>query len=134
MHQFKVVVVDDDQFIRRIAQMALTRVANWQVVLANSGAQALQLLAEEKPDLILLDVMMPVMDGPTFLHRLRESSGAAQHIPVIFMTAKVQQHEINQYLLMDAAGVISKPFDPISLPQEIRNILNRTLVVQGAFA
>ncbi len=134
MHRFKVLIVDDDQHIRRVGQLTLTKLADWQVSLADSGAQALQMVAEEKPDLILLDVMMPKMDGPTTLRLLRESGGAAQHIPVIFMTAKVQHHEVNQYLMMDAQGVISKPFDPLSLPDEIRNILNSTRSLHGATA
>jgi len=125
MPNFKVLIVDDDQFIRRIAQISLTRVANWQVVLADSGAQALQLVEKERPDLILLDVMMPVMDGPTTLRTVRQG-GAGRNTPVIFMTAKVQQDEINDYLMMEASGVISKPFDPIQLAQEIKEILSKT--------
>lgn len=120
----RVLLVDDDPRIRKIAQIALQGVANWHVSLASSGFEALEAAATEKPDVILLDVMMPEMDGPTTLARLRESDKTAS-IPVIFFTAKVQKHELDSYLALGAAGIISKPFDPMTLPQEITQILDR---------
>jgi two-component system, OmpR family, response regulator len=120
----RVLLVDDDPRIRKIAQIALQGVANWHVSLAASGFEALEAAANERPDVILLDVMMPDMDGPTTLAKLRESDLTAS-IPVIFFTAKVQKHELDSYLALGAAGIISKPFDPMTLPQEITDILHR---------
>ncbi|HZI11668.1 MAG TPA: response regulator, partial [Myxococcus sp.] len=91
-------------------------------VLASSGAEALEKAAAEKPDLILLDVMMPVMDGPTTFAKLRAQEATA-HTPIIFMTAKIQKQEVARYLELGALGVIGKPFDPMTLPQEIRKLV-----------
>lgn len=116
-------MVDDDQNIRRICQVCLTSVGKWQVVLAASGFDGLELARKETPDVILLDVMMPGMDGPTTLLKLREDE-QLKHIPVILMTAKVQPQEVEQYTRLGASGVISKPFDPLTLPQEIKKLVN----------
>jgi len=118
----KVLMVDDDQSIRRICQVSLSNVGRWQVILAESGYDGLELARKEKPDVILLDVMMPGMDGPTTLLKLREDE-ELKHIPVILMTAKVQPQEVEQYTRLGATGVISKPFDPLTLPSEIRKLL-----------
>jgi two-component system OmpR family response regulator len=117
----KVMLVDDDPFIRRVAQITLSSIGQWDVVVASGGAEALELISKERPDVVLLDVMMPGMDGTTTLERIREKYGAA--LPVIFMTAKVQQHEVENYLNSKADGVITKPFDPMTLPNEIRAII-----------
>jgi two-component system, OmpR family, response regulator len=93
--------------------------------------QALPLAVREQPDLILLDVMMPELDGPSTFERLRESA-ATRHIPVIFMTAKAQTHELEKLRALGAAGVISKPFDPMALPAEIRAILAKAAAGAGA--
>jgi CheY-like chemotaxis protein len=122
MHIDRVLMVDDDPAIRKIAEICLTRVGHWQVALAACGPEALQLGPAFRPDVILLDVMMPGMDGPTTFKLLQENADMAG-IPVIFMTAKVQSHEIEKYSQLGAAGVISKPFDPMSLPSEILEIL-----------
>ncbi|GAC1347405.1 MAG: response regulator [Myxococcales bacterium] len=118
----KVLLVDDEPDIRRIGQFSLTAVGKLLVVTAANGAEALEAAARESPDVILLDVMMPGMDGPTALQRLREAE-ATRHIPVIFMTARVQQAEVERYLQLGALGVIHKPFDPMGLPQKLRDIL-----------
>lgn len=118
----RVLLVDDEPDIRRIGQLSLERVGGWQVVLASSSAEALATAGRERPDVILLDVMMPVADGPTTLARLREQADTAE-IPVIFMTAKVQQHEVQRLLGLGAVGVIPKPFDPMTLPDEVRRVL-----------
>lgn len=117
-----VLIVDDDPTIRTIVEISLSRVGKWNVVKADSGAKALELISLHKPDLILLDVMMPAMDGPTTFSKIREMESFAA-IPVIFLTAKVQRQEVQNYCRLGAAGVISKPFDPISLPGEISRIL-----------
>ncbi len=117
----KVLLVDDDANIRIIAEITLADIGNWQVVLADSGVSAIEAAKQEKPDLILLDVMMPGMDGPTTLEKLQECLDPMP--PVIFLTAKVQSAEMLHYQSLGAAGVIRKPFDPVTLPDEIRALL-----------
>jgi CheY-like chemotaxis protein len=118
----KVLLVDDEDDIRTIGQLSLSRVGGWQTVLASSGAEAVTKAAAEGPDLILLDVMMPGMDGPTTLGKLRAQEATAK-TPVIFMTAKIQKQEVARYLELGAVGVIGKPFDPMTLPAEIKRLL-----------
>jgi CheY-like chemotaxis protein len=118
----KVLLVDDEDDIRTIGQLSLSRVGGWQTVLASSGAEAVSKAAAEGPDLILLDVMMPGMDGPTTLGKLRAQEATAK-TPVIFMTAKIQKQEVARYLELGAVGVIGKPFDPMTLPAEIKRLL-----------
>jgi CheY-like chemotaxis protein len=118
----KIMIVDDDDDIRVVTAFAARRIGNWEVVSAASGEEALALARSEQPDVILLDVMMPLMDGPTTLAKLREDPSTAG-IPVIFLTAKVQQHEIEDHLACGARGVIRKPFDATALPDEIRSLL-----------
>jgi len=119
----KVLLVDDEDDIRTIGQLSLSRVGGWQTVLASSGADAVSKAAAEAPDLILLDVMMPGMDGPTTLGKLRAQEATAK-TPVIFMTAKIQKQEVARYLELGAVGVIGKPFDPMTLPAEIKRLLS----------
>jgi CheY-like chemotaxis protein len=118
----KVLLVDDEDDIRTIGQLSLSRVGGWRTVLASSGAEAVRKAAEERPDVILLDVMMPGMDGPTTYGQLRAQEATAA-TPIIFMTAKVQKQEVARYLALGAAGVIGKPFDPMALPEEVRRLV-----------
>lgn len=118
----RVLMVDDEPDIRRIGQLSLQRVGGLEVLLAASGDEALELAARERPDVVLLDVMMPLVDGPTTLARLRARPETAA-IPVIFMTAKVLPHEVQRFRELGAAGVIAKPFDPMTLPSEVKRIL-----------
>lgn len=117
----KILYVEDEKDIQAIARMALEMVGKFTVRACSSGAEALAAIAEFKPDLILLDVMMPDMDGPTTLARLREHPSGAG-IPAVFMTAKVQAHEIENLKQAGAAEVIAKPFDPMTLSDSIRRI------------
>jgi two-component system, OmpR family, response regulator len=119
----KVLLVDDDQNIRFVAQMALEGLTSWKVITASSGGEAIEVARVEKPDLILLDLMMPGMDGPTTYAKLKQEDGLSS-TPVIFMTAKVQTHEVESHLKLGAAGVIAKPFDPMTLHEEILQILD----------
>lgn len=128
MHPRKILLVDDDPNIRRIAQIALSNIGNYDVLLACCGADALELARQTKPDVILIDVMMPDMDGPTTVCRLRQMSGF-QDIPVIFVTAKVQKHELHIYTQNGALGVITKPFDPMNLCAEIEGLITNSLSV-----
>ena len=118
MNVRKILLIDDDPDLRLIGRLSLTRIGKWEVVEAESGSQALEQARAEQPDLILLDVMMPGMDGVTTLTELRKEPATAE-IPVIFMTAKAQPHEIARYHELGAAGVITKPFDPMELPDRI---------------
>ena len=119
-----VLMVDDDDDIREIGGMSLEDVGAWCVALAGSAEEALTQAQVKTPDLILLDVMMPEVDGPTAFVRLRELPGL-RDVPVIFMTARVQKEEIESYLALGAVGVIVKPFDPMTLPKEIMDILRK---------
>lgn len=117
-----IMLVDDEADIRTIAELALVSIGGWDVALAESGQDALTQLAKQTVDLVLLDVMMPDMDGPTVLRRMRDSETLA-HIPIIFMTAKVQRREIDHFIELGALGVIGKPFDPMQVSEEIRRIM-----------
>jgi CheY-like chemotaxis protein len=118
----KVMIVDDDEDVRAISVLAARKIGNWAVVSVASGDEAVALAPVEHPDVILLDVMMPAPDGPATLAMLRDDPATAT-IPIIFLTAKVQKHEIEHYLALGACGVICKPFDVTALPDEIRRIL-----------
>lgn len=115
----KVLLIDDEDDICSIVKACLTALAGWNILVEHSGEDAVPLAAREKPDVILVDVMLPGIDGIATFQRLRDQPATAQ-IPVIFMTAKVQKHELSRYLSLGAAGVICKPFDPMTLPQQIR--------------
>lgn len=121
MAKQKLLLVDDDANIRLLAGMSLED--DWDVVSAASGAEALSLAAQEKPDLILLDRMMPGMDGLETLSKLREMPDT-KDTPVIFLTAKVQKHEVNDLDRQDIRGVLTKPFDPMTLTEEILKLLD----------
>ncbi len=120
----KVLVVDDEADIRRIAQLALTRIGGLEVVEARSGAEALEIARAAAPDVVLLDVMMPGMDGPETLQALRADATTAA-IPVVFLTAKALETEQRRLLDLGAAGVLVKPFDPLKLAAELRAVLER---------
>ncbi|MGO8995016.1 MAG: response regulator [Polyangiaceae bacterium] len=118
----KVLLVDDEADIRKIASLTLTHIGGWEVVQASSGPEALEKAARERPDVILLDVMMPGMDGPSTLEGLRANAATAS-IPVVFVTAKIQGSERERISLLGAAGIIAKPFDAMHLSDEVRRIV-----------
>lgn len=120
----KVLYVEDDPDIRAIAEIALQDVGGFTARLCESGAEALEAAPAFAPDLVLLDVMMPGMDGPATLKALRRVPGLAT-VPVIFMTARLQRSEIEEYRALGAVGVIPKPFDPMTLSEQIADILAR---------
>jgi CheY-like chemotaxis protein len=117
----KILYVEDEDDIRTIARMALECVGGYEVIACESGAEAIAKAPSSKPDLLLLDVMMPGMDGPTTLRTLRETFAIGE-TPVIFMTAKVQASEVAQYKALGALDVIRKPFDPMQVSAEIQRI------------
>ena len=117
----RILLVEDDPDIRAIARLAMESVGRFEVRACASGREVLPVVREFKPDLILLDVMMPGMDGPATLQALRGEPGAGA-IPVVFMTAKADTADRAHYHRLGVAGVIAKPFDPMTLCDEIRAI------------
>ncbi len=122
MNPIRVLHVDDEPDIRDIVDISLGLSPEFRVRACSSGAEAIAAAAEWSPELILLDVMMPRMDGPTTLLHLRKDPRTAA-IPVLFMTARAQSREIEQFIALGAQGVISKPFDPMTLAGEVRQRL-----------
>lgn len=123
-----ILYIDDEADIRGIVEYALEDEAAFSLEMCASGQEAITKVAKFKPDLILLDVMMPGMDGPTTLMKLRDLPNT-RTTPVIFVTAKVQPHEIAQFKSLGAIAVIAKPFDPISLAPQLRQhlaLINKT--------
>ena len=121
----RILYVEDEANIRTIAVTVLEAVGGFEVVACSSGKEALAAAPGANADLILLDVMMPEMDGPATLAALRAIPQTAQ-TPAIFMTAKVQQSEILHYKSMGALEVIAKPFDPMTLSAQIVEIWQKT--------
>jgi CheY-like chemotaxis protein len=117
----RILLVEDDADIQSVALLALEVVGGFTVLACSSGREALAGAAPFAPDLILLDVMMPELDGPATLAGLRADPKTAR-VPVIFMTAKVQPHELARYRDLGALNVISKPFDPMTLSDSIREM------------
>jgi two-component system OmpR family response regulator len=111
--------VDDDADIREIVQMSLSLDGQMSVHVADGGERALTKMRAEQPDLVMLDVMMPGMDGPTVLARMRDDDDL-RHIPVIFMTAKANPQEVARFRDLSAIGVIAKPFDPMALGGQVK--------------
>ena len=122
----RIFLVDDEPDIRAIARLALETVGGFTVEACNSGQEALLRASEFGPDLFLLDVMMPGMDGPETLRALRALPGF-EATPVIFMTAKAMAPEIQKYKGLGALDVIPKPFDPMTLSDQIKAIWNGRL-------
>lgn len=122
----RVLLIEDEEHIREVAQLSLEAVAGWDVLAADGGIQGVAMATEAQPDAILLDVMMPDMDGPTTLARLR-AEPATTSIPVVFLTAKAQASDREELTGLGAAGVINKPFDPMKLAAEVADVLGWSL-------
>jgi len=116
-----ILYVEDDPRIQTITRLTLEKIGGFNVKVCSSGKEALNAISEFKPELLLLDVMMPDMDGPTTLLALRRIQGY-ENIPGIFITAKAQYQEIDSYKEYNILDVISKPFDPMTLSASIRAI------------
>ncbi len=113
--------VEDQPDIQMVAKVALEAVGGFEVLICSGGEEALEKVITFNPDLILLDVMMPGMDGPTTKTELAKLP-EVQNTPVIFMTAKIQPAEVAEYKEMGALDVIPKPFDPMTLADQIKEI------------
>lgn len=117
----RIMMVEDEPDIQMVAKVALEVVGGLSVEMCSAGQEALDRVLSINPDLILMDVMMPGMDGPTTLKHLRANAATA-HFPIVFMTAKIQSHEISRYKDIGALGVIPKPFDPMTLAAQVRTL------------
>ncbi len=119
----RILYVDDEADIREIVQLSLELDPDLEVRSCASGEEGLELAAAWRPNLILLDVMMPGMDGPTTFARLREQPETAG-IPVVFITARTQMQEVQRFRELGARGVLAKPFDPMTLADQVRALLD----------
>ena len=118
----RILVIDDDEDIQDVAQVALEVVGGWEVITASSGIEGLSLAATEQPDAILLDVMMPDLDGIATLKQLK-TNPATQTIPVILLTAKVQSSDRDRFAQLDIIAIIPKPFKTMLLANQVAEIL-----------
>ena len=118
----RILIIDDEDDIREVAALSLETVAWWEVMVANSGAQGLVRASAYQPDAILLDVMMPGMDGPTTFRELRKNPATA-HIPVLLLTAKVQASDQRRFADLGVEAVLVKPFDPLTLAEQVAEVL-----------
>lgn len=121
----KIVIIDDEADISEVAALVLETMGSFEVHSASNGRDGIALAQRERPDAILLDVMMPDMDGPTTLARLREFD-ATRSTPVVFLTAKIQPADRLRLAETGAAGVIAKPFDPLTLADQVAAFLQTT--------
>jgi CheY-like chemotaxis protein len=117
----RIMHIEDDPSIQDVARVALEIVGKFEVCTCSSGQEALQRFAGFDPQLVLLDVMMPGMDGPTTLKQLQQQFDLTK-VPVVFMTAKVQASEVESYTALGARDLVVKPFDPMTLSSQIRQI------------
>jgi CheY-like chemotaxis protein len=118
----RILLIEDEDDVREIAKLSLENAEGWEVQTARSGPEGLALAGAAHPDAILLDVMMPGMDGPDTLKRLH-STAATEHIPVILFTAKPQSAEARCFADLGASAVITKPFDPMKLASQVAQAL-----------
>ncbi|MDE1155103.1 MAG: response regulator [Acidobacteriaceae bacterium] len=121
----RILIIDDEDDIREVAALSLESIAGWQVSTASSGAEGIQKALAERPDAILMDVMMPGMDGPTTFREMQKSPELAS-IPVLLLTAKVQSVDQRRFSDLGVAAVLFKPFDPLTLADQMSTVLGWT--------
>lgn len=121
-----VLIVDDDPDIRHLAAMSFSMQSGVTVHQADSGRSALEMLETLQPSFMVVDVMMPELDGPSLFAKMQQNP-RLQSIPVVFLTAKVQRHEVQELTDLGAAGVLAKPFDPFTLAAQVTDLVGRTL-------
>ncbi len=117
-----ILLIDDEETIQEVVQVGIGIEAGWQVAIASSGLEGIDLAQKQQPDVILLDVMMPDMDGIDTLSHLKSNDNTSA-IPVIFLTAKAQAEEKNQFQSLGVVDVITKPFNSMTLASQIAKIL-----------
>ena len=118
----RVLIIDDEDDIREVAALSLEATAGWEILTARSGAEGMLVASAEQPDAILMDVMMPGVDGPTTFRSMQQDP-VISHIPVLFLTAKVQGVDQRRFAGLGVAAVLFKPFDPLTLAQQISDVL-----------
>ena len=114
----RILIIDDEEDIREVAALSLEATAGWEILMARSGAEGIEVATKHQPDAILMDVMMPGVDGPTTF-RTMQGLPAVSAIPVILLTAKVQGVDQRRFAGLGVAAVLFKPFDPLTLAQQI---------------
>lgn len=118
----RILIIDDEDDIREVAALSLEATAGWQILTASSGAEGIAIASAQKPDAILMDVMMPGVDGPTTFRNMQQIP-AVSGIPVLLLTAKVQGVDQRRFADLGVAAVLLKPFDPLTLAQQISDVL-----------
>ena len=119
----RILIIDDEDDIREVAALSLEATAGWQVFTANSGAEGIKVAIAEHPDAILMDVMMPGVDGPTTFREIQQIPSIA-NIPVLLLTAKVQGVDKRRFADLGVAAILFKPFDPLTLAEQISEALH----------
>ena len=114
----RILIIDDEDDIREVAALSLETVAGWNVLTANCGVEGIRKALTEQPDAILMDVMMPAMDGPTTFKEMQKTPAIAG-IPVLLLTAKVQGVDQRRFAGLGVSGVLFKPFDPLTLAEQM---------------
>jgi CheY-like chemotaxis protein len=118
----RILIIDDEDDIREVAALSLEATAGWHILTANSGASGIEIAVAEQPDAILMDVMMPDVDGPTTFRKMQHNP-AITHIPVLLLTAKVQGVDQRRFAGLGVAAILFKPFDPLTLAEQISDVL-----------
>jgi CheY-like chemotaxis protein len=118
----RILIIDDEDDIREVAALSLEAIAGWEILTASSGAEGIRVAAAEKPDAILMDVMMPEIDGPTTFGLMQQNPNVVG-IPVLLLTAKVQGVDQRRFANLGVSAVLFKPFDPLTLAQQISEAL-----------
>ena len=122
MSQRHILLIDDEDDIREVATISLQAIGDWRVSSATGGSEGIAMARAERPNVVLLDVMMPDIDGPATLQRL-QADPQTRGIPVIFLTAKAQSADRRRFARLGVGGVLIKPFDPLTLSDQITAIL-----------
>ena len=120
----KILYVEDDPNVQAVVKVSLVSIGKFTIKACWNGKEALESIEEFQPDLILSDVMMPEMDGVTMI-KILKSDSRYSHIPVVFISARAQKHEVEEYMVHGATHVLTKPFDPITLPNELKSVWER---------
>jgi CheY-like chemotaxis protein len=118
----RILIIDDEDDIREVAALSLEAIAGWHILTASSGAKGIELAIAEQPDAILMDVMMPGVDGPTTFRNMQQNPAIA-NIPVLLLTAKVQGVDQRRFAGLGVAAILFKPFDPLTLAEQISEVL-----------
>ncbi len=120
----KVLIIEDDEDVRSVASLSLSLIGGLQVVEAESGAQGIEKASQERPDAILLDMIMPEMDGTETITALKKNPETAS-IPIVFLTTRTLSEDSNHMRNLGAVGILHKPFDPMTLASQLRELISQ---------